>query len=260
MVATAVTAPPVTLSADQVAGCRDDYRDEGFVLVRGLFGADEAAPWRDECERLAASGVMHPDNLRTHVLNSSRPPDRLDPVVDLSPALHDLASALRPLAAALLGEEATLFKDKLIFKPPGMRGYLAHQDYAYWHWLPVPPAALVTVLVAIDEATAGNGAVELFGGLHDRLLTEVGRPGDIADSVLPERGFLATTRPGDVVAFHPLTPHRSGDNRTAAPRRQLFLSYCAAAHGDLYRTYYDHLHASLLDAMTPDARARAYFR
>ncbi|MEA2826384.1 MAG: 2-aminoethylphosphonate dioxygenase [Actinomycetota bacterium] len=235
------------------------YRMDGFVLVRGRFGADQVAAWVGECDRLEASGVMHPDNLRTHVLNSPRPPDRLDPVVDLSPVFHSLALDLASLAAALLGEEAALFKDKLIFKPPGSRGYLAHQDYAYWHWLPVPPPALVTVLVAIDGATVDNGAVELFAGLHDRLLTEEGRPADVPASALPERGFLAETAPGDVVAFHSLTPHRSGDNRTTGPRRQLFLSYGAARHGDLYRLYYDRLRASVLDLMPPEARARAYF-
>lgn len=248
----------MTLSPAQAAG----YRDEGFVVARGMFGADEVAAWSGECDRLEQSGVMHPDNLRTHVLNSQRPPDRLDPVIDLSPVLHELAwgARLRSLASELLGDEAALFKDKLIFKPPGARGYLAHQDYAYWHWLPVPPSALVTVVVAFDASTAENGAVELFGGLHDRLLTEEGRPADIADSALPASGFLAESRPGDVLAFHSLTPHRSGDNRTGSPRRQLFLSYCAATYGDLYRTYYDRLHASVLDAMVPETRARAYFR
>ncbi len=228
---------------------RDRYRDQGFVVVPGLFGADEVASWRAECDRLEGSGVFHPDNLRTHVLNSERPPDRLDPVIDLSPVLADLAGGLASLASELLGEEAALFKDKLIFKPAGSRGYLAHQDYAYWHWLPVPPSALVTVLVAIDEATVDNGAVELFGGLHHRLLTDEGRPADVPDAALPPAGFLAETSPGDVVAFHSLTPHRSGDNRTTRPRRQLFLSYSAARYGDLYRAYYDRLQASVLEAM-----------
>ncbi len=230
------------------------------MLVRGRFGADEVAVWRAECDRLEASGVLHPDNLRTHVLNSSRPPDRLDPVVDLSPVFRDLAVGLASLAGELLGEEAALFKDKLIFKRPGARGYLAHQDFAYWHWLPVPPSALVTVLVAVDGASAANGAVELFGGLHHRLLTEEGRPADVPDSALPPSGFLAETAPGDVIAFHSLTPHRSGDNATDGSRRQLFLSYAAAGHGDLYRPYYERLRASVLDALPPEARSRAYFR
>jgi 2-aminoethylphosphonate dioxygenase len=238
------------------------YRDDGFVLVRGLFTAPEAEAWVGECERLEASGLMHPDNLRTHVLHSTRPPDRLDPVVDLSPVFRELAfgERLTALAGELLGDDAVLFKDKLIFKPAGTRGYLAHQDYAYWQWLPAPPAALVTVLVALDAATVENGAVELFAGFHDRLLTEPGGPADVPDGVLPERGLLAETAPGDVVGFHSLTPHRSGDNRTSLPRRQLFLSYGAARYGDLYRRYYDGLQASVLAAMAPDARARAYFR
>jgi len=248
----------MTLSAAEAAG----YRDDGFVVVRELFEASEVAIWLAECDRIEASGVMHPDNLRTHVLNSPRPPDRLDPVIDLSPALRDLATGSRlcSLASQLLGEEAALFKDKLIFKPAGMRGYAAHQDYAYWQWMAPAAPSMLTILVTFDEATAANGAVELFGGLHDRLLTEAGQPADIPGSALPAHGFVAETRPGDVVAFHSLAPHRSGDNRTAAPRRQLFLSYCAAAYGDVYGQFYDGRHSYLMDNMPAESRARAYFR
>ena len=248
----------MNLSAAELAS----YRDDGFLVVRELFGDHEVATWLAECDCIEASGVLHPDNLRTHVLNSPRPPDRLDPVIDLSPVLRDLALGPRlcSLAGQLLGEEAVLFKDKLIFKPPGMQGYSAHQDYAYWQWMSPPASSMLTVLVSFDGATAANGAVELFGRLHDRLLTEEGRPADISDSVLPGRGVLATTRPGDVVAFHSLTPHRSGDNATSAPRRQLFLGYCAAAYGDVYRAFYDGRHSYLLDTMSPESRARAFFR
>lgn len=242
-------------------GHADAYRDDGFVVLPGFFDAGEVAVWLSECDRLAASGVVHPDNIRTHVLNSERAPDRLDPVVDLSPALRRLATGTRLLgvARALLGEEARLFKDKLILKPPGDRGYLAHQDYAYWHRLPAPPASLITIVVALDPATVDNGALELFAGLHHRLLTDPGVPADVPESALPAAGKLVEANPGDVVAFHSLAPHRSGDNRTDRPRRQLFLSYCAASHGDLYRTYYDQLHQSVRRQMAPDARARAYF-
>ncbi|MDQ6910155.1 MAG: phytanoyl-CoA dioxygenase family protein [Actinomycetota bacterium] len=218
--------------------------------------------YREECDRLERSGIAHPDNLRTHVLNSERPPDRLDPVIDLSPVLRAVTacSRLTRPVAQLLGDEPSLFKDKVIFKPPGAQGYKTHQDYAYWQWLTASPDALVTVLVALDAATIDNGAVEFFPGRHKSLLTAPGAPADVDESILDVSGEVVETSPGDVVMFHSLTPHRSGDNRSSSKRRQLYLSYNGAAHGNLYRSYYDKLHTSLLSTMPEADRGRAYFR
>lgn len=239
------------------------YRSDGFLVLRSFFPPSDVAELAAECDRLQAlPGMFHPDNLRTGVLNSDRPPDRLDPVIDLSPALRRLAMSPRVLSVVgqLLGDDPVLFKDKVIFKPAGSRGYAAHQDYAYWHWLPAPPDALLTVLVAIDPATAENGAVEFFPGLHGHLLTADGFPADVGEEQLVTAGQLALTRPGDVVVFHSLTPHGSGTNHTSSVRRQLYLSYAAGTYGDLYRPYYDRLHESLRKAMPGEAQERAYFR
>jgi ectoine hydroxylase-related dioxygenase (phytanoyl-CoA dioxygenase family) len=162
--------------------------------------------------------------------------------------------------AQLLGDQPSLFKDKVIFKPPGMQGYKAHQDYAYWQWLPAAPDSLLTVLVALDAATAENGAVEFFPGHHRALLTAPGAPDDVDEWALYGPGEVLATSPGDVVIFHSLTPHRSGDNNTPSMRRQLYLSYNGAAHGDLYGVYYDRLHESVLASMPAGDRERAYFR
>jgi hypothetical protein len=43
-------------------------------------------------------------------------------------------------------------------------------------------------------------------------------------------------------------------------RRQLYLSYSAAAYGNLHDTYYGRLHQTLRDGMAPEDRARAHFR
>ncbi|HEX8771575.1 MAG TPA: phytanoyl-CoA dioxygenase family protein [Acidimicrobiales bacterium] len=240
----------------------DGYRRRGFVAVPGVFTGDEVSRYVEECDRLQHCGIVHPDNLRTHVPNSERPPDRLDPVIDLSPLFDSLTSCARLMGplAQLLGDQPSLFKDKVIFKPPGMRGYKTHQDYAYWQWLTAPPDALLTVLVALDPATAENGAVEFFPGHHDGLLTEPGAPADVDESTLGGPAEVVETRPGDIVIFHSLTPHRSGDNYSSSMRRQLYLSYNGAAQGDLYAMYYERLHQSVLGAMGIRDREQAYFR
>jgi ectoine hydroxylase-related dioxygenase (phytanoyl-CoA dioxygenase family) len=242
---------------------RARYGSDGYVVLRQVFTADRVAEWAEECDRLwQMSEILSPENLRTQVVGSDRQVDRLDPVRDLSPVLGDVAAdaTLLTLVGELLGDDARLFKDKLIFKPPGAGGYLTHQDFAYWQWLPASPSSLLTVMVAIDGSSHANGAVEFFPGLHDRLLTPEGRPEDVDEASITTPGETVQTVPGDVVVFHSLVPHRSGPNRSTEMRRQLYLSYAAGAHGDLYQSYYEGLHGSLLVAMTDAARARAFFR
>ena len=74
---------------------------------------------------------------------------------------HD--ARIRGPLAAIYGDEACLFKDKLIFKPPGAKGYALHQDFMGWNGF---PESFVTVLVPIDAADEENGCTEVFPGYH----------------------------------------------------------------------------------------------
>jgi hypothetical protein len=46
------------------------------------------------------------------------------------------------------------------------------------------------------------------------------------------------TQPGDVVFFDSYTPHASGPNLTAEPRRVLYITYNRLSAGDLRARYY----------------------
>src|SRR5207302_10362509 len=113
--------------------------------------------------------------------------ETFDRVVDLSPACRRLAEDGRLLAAlgVLYGDEARLFKDKLIYKPPGVKGYGLHQDWIAWKGF---PRSFLTVLVPIDASTVANGCTEVFPGYHHQgcLSTEDGQyhelPLDLIDA------------------------------------------------------------------------------
>lgn len=141
----------------------------------------------------------------------------------------------------IFNDEPLLFKDKLIFKLPGTQGYTMHQDQAWWQLC--PPDDILSVLIAIDGADAANGALELFSGYHHQLLTPKGELRNLDENEIAKidsaRGELMETQPGDVVIFHSLTPHQSGVNASAKPRRSLYLSYSAARNGDLHDVYYE---------------------
>jgi hypothetical protein len=227
---------PDALSDAQI----DDYRRKGYAVLRRVFSAGEVAAWAAESRRLLQLGLGHEDNWRTVLYRGPAGLaviDRISPVVDISEVFGALVRderVLRPLRE-LCGEDVLLFKDKLIYKMPGVAGYEMHQDYSLWQTF---PRDLVNVIVAIDGAGADNGGVEFFPGYHDRLLSAAGElrymSGAEAARIDPGAGEVLGTEPGDVVIFGCLTPHRSGVNRSNRLRRQLYLTYSSARHGDLY--------------------------
>ena len=131
---------------------------------------------RREFDRLFDDpAILREDSLRSasrRSLLTGKVLDRLDPIIDLSPLLKGLTEDPRLLDAVetAMGEPALLFKDKAIMKPPGAFGYGIHQDYSNWQELPVPPQFLLSALVALDSATAENGALKVYPGLHHQHL------------------------------------------------------------------------------------------
>jgi ectoine hydroxylase-related dioxygenase (phytanoyl-CoA dioxygenase family) len=142
--------------------------------------------------------------------------------------------ALVQMAAELMGEPAVLYKEKINYKYPGGGEYVAHQDARGYPNV----ARTVTCLLAVDAATIENGCLELAAGQHAALL-----PAD-AEACVPAE--LAATfdwtpvplAPGDLLWFHCFAPHRSGPNRSTAPRRALYITYNALAEGDQRAAYY----------------------
>jgi hypothetical protein len=214
------------------------YRDDGFLVLRGVFRADEIGELAAEAERLfARTELIDKDNIRcrwqNHVETEECRFDCFDPVIDIGPVCARIARDPRLLEAvgALYGEPARLFKDKLIFKPPGAAGYGLHQDYISWESF---PKSFLTVIVAIDPADASNGATEVFPGRHTRgnLSANDGKYHELPpESVDLATGVSLDLLPGDIGIFSGYTPHRSAPNKSDQWRRLLYLSYNAWSDG-----------------------------
>ncbi len=241
-----VPPPPSRHPATDLAAIVADYGRLGYALVASPFGGDEIEGWRRECDRLwALPGVRDAADPRVDLratVEGGATPERLDPVIDASPAFATLSRDARILRIvhALLGEEPVLFKDKLIVKTPGTIGYRTHQDFAYIAFLGFPGDRQLAVSIAIDAAGAGNGAIEVFGGHHGGLL-----PSSVGDRFLvderaldPASATMLSVEPGDMVILHSLCPHRSAPNRSGGPRRLVFFTYNAVSAGDHYDSYY----------------------
>jgi ectoine hydroxylase-related dioxygenase (phytanoyl-CoA dioxygenase family) len=167
---------------------------------------------------------------------------------------------LQPLRE-IYRDEAHLFKDKLIFKRPGMTGYALHQDYIGWANF---PETFITVLVAIDPTDAQNGATEVFPGYHKQgyLSPRDGDYHQLPEGVVDEsRGVMLELAPGDVALFGGFTPHRSAPNRSDRLRRQLYLSYNADRDGGEQReAHYREFHQWLVKKYAEYGKQGVWFR
>src|SRR5262245_57638988 len=141
-----------------------EYRHTGYAIVRGVFSREEMSEVSAEANRVfGLRDLIDFQNIRCRWANHHETDecrfDCFDPIIDLSPVIERMARDARILetVAALYGEPACLFKDKLIYKPPGAKGYALHQDYISW---PSFPKSFVTVLVPIDPSPDETGATE----------------------------------------------------------------------------------------------------
>jgi len=188
----------------------------------------------NEAERLLGlTDLKDSDNIRcrwqNHATTGECRFDCFDPVIDLSPVCEQLSRDPRLLEviSQVYGEPAHLFKDKLIYKPPGALGYNLHQDFISW---PDFPTSFVTAIVAIDPADADSGATEVFPGYHQMgcLSPMDGMYHELTTEVVDlSKGVILNLQPGDVALFSGFTPHRSSANHSEHWRLLLYLSYTA---------------------------------
>lgn len=168
--------------------------------------------------------------------DSGRTLARTENFTPFSDLLRELLTegAVPGIAGQLLGEEAVLYKEKINYKAPGGAGFSPHQDKPAYPFVD----AVLSVMIAVDDATVDNGCLFVVDGGHGALLEQDHR-GCIAPAVVESLDWHPVELPaGATLFFHALTPHRSGPNATREPRRALYPTYNGASEGMLRDAYY----------------------
>ena len=139
--------------------------------------------------------------------------------------------------AKLLGTEGDVchFHSKIMQKEPKTGGaWEWHQDYGYWYKNGfLYPEAMVSVMVALTEATVQNGCLQVLKGSHKMQRFEHTVVGEQqgADPVFVEQveklceRVYVELQPGDVLFFHANVLHRSEANNSDAPRWSIISAY-----------------------------------
>lgn len=260
------------IDTTQAAGITPDqlqaFHEDGFISLRGVFSAAEMFSVQHECDRLLVeqAELIDPKNVRCRFMPHHESGEPLfevfDPINDLSEILQSvcLDERLTSSLEAIYGEPAELFKEKLIYKLPGAKGYSLHQDIPQ-SW-PGWPRSFLTVLLAIDGSNRDNGCTEVYRGYHRQFLSS--DPNEYmlpSDCVCESRREFLELDPGDVAIFHGLTPHGSAANKSPGMRRAFYISYNARSDGgDQRQSHYASFQAMLKNRMTQESTGIPYFR
>jgi len=230
------------------------YWRDGYACVRGLFDADQLAPWLQHTRDLAA-GVADPPpamQLVRDVMVAKKaftPPTREHAICKINfyendPVFMGYARhpALLDCVESLLGPALLFVNSMVITKPPGVDGrHPLHQDLLYFGFR--PGDAVVGTWTALEQVTRDNGCLAVLPGSHrGELLAH-----DVPDWQYVNFGFLGVKgvgaaaervhvemQAGDTLLFHPLLLHGSGQNRTTGFRRAISAHYARTGCDDLW--------------------------
>ncbi len=245
------------ISDDQIK----DFEQNGYLVLRQAFDADEMKlieTWAGEMvarpEETGKHWVFHEKSLKDDGADLI---SRIENIAPFHAGFEELSSVLKAPVGQLLGEKATLFKEKINFKMPGGDGFKPHQDsQAGWDTY---ADFFISVLVSIDEATVENGCLQMVAGHHQKGLFKSWQPlneDDMADMEF----VLCPTKPGDVVLFDCFAPHASEPNMTDQTRRIYYATYNRASAGEYMARYYDDKHKSFPPDIDRDPAKEYVFR
>src|SRR5688500_13476798 len=217
----------------------DHYDREGYLVVRGMFDAEEIAALRGTFDAIAEAGRPIPGHWEpARDAKPSDPlkryprvmhPHRFDPLSMRILLDRRIDRVLRDL----LGEEPVATETMFYFKPPGARGQAFHQDNFY---LKVKPGTCIAAWIAVDPAIRTNGGLLVAPGTH-RMDVQCPEPADESKSfvnhlVPPPPGVTpvpAELQPGDVLFFNGSLIHGSEPNTHATLWRRSFICHYVPA-------------------------------
>ena len=229
------------LSDDHV----NDFERNGYLVVRGAFGATEMSTIDSWCREVLAMREESGKHWVYHEESLTEPGrdliSRVENVAPFHAGFSELTEVLKAPVGQLLGDEAILFKEKINFKMPGGDGFRPHQDsQAGWDDY---AEFFISVLLSIDAATEENGCIQIAGGHHRRGLFRSGEP--LTEEDMAGMEFIPSpTRPGDLIFFDCYAPHASEANASNTIRRIYYATYNRLSAGDHLARYYADKHKS----------------
>jgi ectoine hydroxylase-related dioxygenase (phytanoyl-CoA dioxygenase family) len=217
------------LTDDQLAF----YRENGYVLVKGLLTKAEAAHYRQKLHELAHR--LYVESNRGHDATWGAARDHAGGEKTVLQHCHDVQfydasfarlltdPRLTDIAAQIIGPNVQLHHTKMFIKPPEKGSpFPMHQDAPYF---PHENHSMIAAIIHFDDAPIEKGCVRVVPGTHRSLLPHSSQGGWHVD---PEKYPVADAvacpaEAGDALFFSYLTVHGSGINASDEARTTLLV-------------------------------------
>lgn len=220
-----------TLSDEELSS----YQRDGFLLIRTMFSPEETALLYNTATGDAITGnamdFRDTTGKDTKLTLWFTPGDDAFGLMSRSERLVFAVSQLLQKAP----EEVCHFHSKVMQKQPLTGGaWEWHQDYGYWYKNGfLYPEAMISVMVALTEATKENGCLQVLKGSHKMQRIEhnfVGEQQGADTDFVQEAAkkcelVYCELTPGDVLFFHSNILHRSDANTSDKSRWSVISAY-----------------------------------
>ena len=223
---------------------KNTFEKNGYLIGKNLLNENEIIKYRQEIKvlhkkatDLKKSGAIKNNDFQIEPFLEK--PKVTSPILRKIENTHNHSEHFFQLARhdsiisivkELLGQDLLLFRSTLMLKP-ALHGseHSFHQDSSYW---PIDPPNLVTVSIAIDEATVENGCIKVIPGSHLSDLQEWGqiaKPPKLQSSesqkTIDRNQLDIPLLPGSAIFFHSKLIHGSGPNRSQNSRNTALYAY-----------------------------------
>lgn len=213
---------------DMPAPCLEGFDVEGHVAAIEANGYTTLAGFLDAETLARVRRGLGPHLTRHHGRNAFEgfQTERVYTLVARGKVFEEITEDPRILALLdrFLLPGYLLTASQAINIEPGEAAQGVHFDDGFYR-LPRPrPAASLSVIIAIDDFTATNGATDILPGSHvwsDAEVEAFGRRPDAASQLVP-----AVMPAGSAIVFQGHMLHRGGANRSEAPRLAITNQYC----------------------------------
>ncbi|MBZ0293195.1 MAG: phytanoyl-CoA dioxygenase family protein [Anaerolineae bacterium] len=224
----------------------EQYRRDGYVVVPGLFNAEETRMYRDHFMtfRPEKPSDSDPRNQNLYEGDPLKLYSRL-----MMPHRTDETSfnwliepRINHWLTALLGSEPYAVQTMVYYKPAGARGQALHQDQFY---LRVNPGTCMAAWMALDDCDEENGCLQVVPGTQDIPVLcskeadmEESFTGDTVD--LPEgmTPVPVLMKAGDVLFFNGQLVHGSYANTSQGRFRRALIGHYIVGEAERVAQWY----------------------
>ena len=211
---------------------KNQFHDQGFIIARELFDADEIGGLARIIESdLQLAGESYGK------LDASGNATKLAVRNELAESPYSAIVRSERVAKtmqSLLRDEVYHYHHKMMIKEPRIGGaWEWHQDYGYWYKNGCLYPDMASCLIAINPANQANGCLQVIPESHKMGRIDHVTVGDQFQTD-PVRVNAALERlplvycelqPGDAIFFHSNLLHRSDANTSDDPRLSIICCY-----------------------------------